>query len=77
MGNLSLGDLSVVFLERDGLAQAVHGEADIPPDEVLNVLDRVDSSVALLANHETFEWSDWLGLRCVSLMHFVYFLQIN
>ena len=71
MGNFSDWNLRVLLLACDSLALSVHAEAYITFDEVFNVFDRVNASVTLFANHETFEWSNWFGLRCVSFMHFV------
>ncbi len=71
MGDFAYRDLCILFLDCNGLALSVHAEAYISFDEVFNVFDRVDASVTLFANHETFERSNWFGLRCVSFMHFV------
>ena len=78
MGDFAFRDLCVLFLACDSLALSVHAEAYISFDKVFNVFDRVDASVTLFANHETFERPNRFGLRCVSFMHFVYFLtRIN
>lgn len=73
MGNFAFRNLCVLFFDCDSLALSVHAEAYISFDEVFDVFDRVYACVTLFADHETFERSNWFGLRCVSFMHFVYF----
>lgn len=68
--NLSNWHCCVVFVNRDGASGRVEGLNSISANEVLEVLDWVNTSVALLGVHETLVRSHRLRLRSIPFVHY-------